>query len=293
MRDMPRASTTKRPPPSDNGTVLNSLERAIAVLERLASADAPLLGITEISRDLSLPKAVVHRILSSLRSRGYVELEPTTRRYRLGPGVLRLSRAYLKRLDIREVARPLMEELSDLTGETVTLSVRTGMSRMYVDQVVPDTDIRMVVEVGRLFPLHAGGTSKALLAFLPKDEVAQVLDGQLHRLTDATITDPDRLREELETVRARGFAVSRGERQPGAASVAAPILDAEGRPIAAISVCGPMDRFRAPAQAAAAKHLLEVTQDLSGRLGYVPVAAAAAPPTSTAPVGSPATAPSR
>jgi IclR family acetate operon transcriptional repressor len=278
------------------GVGLSSLGRAVAVLDLFADNDTPTLGVSEIARRLGLPKAGIHRILSSLRVAGYVQLEETSRRYRLGPSVLRLGEAYLKRLDVRDLAREPMARLSRQTRETVTLSIRSGASRVYVQQVVPDSDVRMVVDVGRPFPLHAGSTSKAFLAHLSEPEIEDYLSRPLEALTENTIIDPEELRRELRVIRSRGYASSRGERQPGASSVAAPILDAHGRPVAVMSVCGPLERFGARAPEAAMA-LLPVTRELSERLGYSPEAddgglataggLAMSGPTSTSPNGGP------
>jgi DNA-binding IclR family transcriptional regulator len=114
-----------------------------------------------------------------------------------------------------------------------------------VDQVTPKRDIRMVVPIGRPFPLHAGASSKALLAHLTDDEQQAYLSEQatLPAVTEHTITDPQRLRAELALIKERGYATSNGERQSGAASVAAPLLGRRGEPFAVISLCGPMERF--------------------------------------------------
>ena len=144
------------------------------------------------------------------------------------------------------------------------MSLRTGWERMYVDQILPPDDIKMVVPIGRLFPLHAGASSKAFLAFLPETERERFFaeHARLPKLTERTVIDAHALRAELEEIRAAGYATSLGERQHGAASVAAPILDRSGAPAAVISVCGPIERFVARRDDAA-RMLLEETTLLS------------------------------
>lgn len=247
---------------------LGSIERATAVLGLFVDSHQPSLGVTEIANKLAFSKAVVHRVLTSLRSAQLIEFEPSSRRYQLGVGALALGLAYLERVDVRDRARPSLQRLTELTGETATLSIRSGVSRVYVDQVFPAAEIRMTVPIGQPFPLHAGSSSKAFLAFMSDEEQTEYLAKHtLTQLTDRTITDVQALRADLQSIRGRGFARSLGERQHGAASVAAPVFDHEGRPIAVISVCGPLERFRAHADDAA-KHLLEQTRDLSRRLGF-------------------------
>jgi DNA-binding IclR family transcriptional regulator len=126
----------------------------------------------------------------------------------------------------------------------------------------------MVIQLGGAYPLHAGASSKALLASLPPEEIQTFFATQrLDPVTDRTITDPDALAGELELIRARGYAVSSGERQAGAASVAAPVLGRGGHLLAVISVCGPQDRFE-PLTGRYAEMLLAAIVELSATIGH-------------------------
>jgi IclR family acetate operon transcriptional repressor len=234
------------------------------VLTFLAQAPARPVGVTEIATGLGLSKAVVFRILVSLQDRGYVEFDSASRRYLLGPKCLALGTAFMARADTRRSVHDALVTLSGKSQETATMSLRTGWERMYVDQILPPDDIKMVVPIGRLFPLHAGASSKAFLAFLPAAERDRFFaeHAQLPALTERTVVDEDALRIELEEIRSAGFASSLGERQHGAASVAAPILGGDGVPTAVISVCGPIERF-AGRRDDAARLLLEETALLS------------------------------
>lgn len=254
-------------PAKAGGERLSTVSRAISVLDELAASDRTLVGVSELAARLDLSKTVVHRIVTSLVDGALLDQDETTRHYRLGPGVLRLSQKYLRDLDVLDLARSSMAGLSADTNETVTLSIRSGTGRSYVAQVTPDREVIMTVEIGREFPLHAASSGKAFLAHLRAGEIEDYLAGPLVSLTPNTVTKPEKLRDELERVRRRGYAQSVGERQPGAASVAAPILDASGRPVAVISVCGPSERFagdlREPSRA-----LLDITNRLSARMGH-------------------------
>ena len=180
------------------------MERAIDVLLLFGVGGKRELGVTEISAELSLSKAAVHRILTSLRSRDLISLDPESRRYRLGPAALGLGRAYLDRIDVRSMAAGELSWLSQQSGETATLSIRTGDIRMYVDQVVPDREVRMEVAVGHPYPLHAGASSKAFLAYLePEDIDAYIARSGLAAMTDKTVTDERSLRKELAEISAR------------------------------------------------------------------------------------------
>ncbi|OPC79659.1 IclR family transcriptional regulator [Embleya scabrispora] len=247
-----------------------AVERAMDVLLLFGRSGRPDLGITEIATELNLTKAAVHRILTALRTRRLISADPTTRRYALGPAAVALGRAYLARTDLRLLAAPELRGLADECGETATLSVRRGDARLYVDQVVPAQELRIEVILGTPYPLHAGASSKAMLAFLSDGEIDGYLaQRELEALTAKTITQVDKLRRELAAIRKRGYAMSVGERQDGAVAVAAPVLDHDGVVIASLSVAGPQTRFRtrlgdcAPAVVAAATRL-------SAEFGYDP-----------------------
>ncbi|WP_241518885.1 IclR family transcriptional regulator [Streptomyces sp. CB03238] len=249
-----------------------AVERAMDVLLLFGRAGRPDLGVTEIAQELGITKAAVHRILTALRNRDLIITDPVTRRYALGPAAISLGRAYLARTDLRILAAPELRRLADECGETATLSIRRGDTRLYVDQVVPVQELRMEVALGIPFPLHAGSSSKAMLAFLPEAEIDAYLDRHpLEPLTDRTVTDPAKLRKELAAIRRRGYATSLGEREVGSASIAAPVLGHDGHVIAVLSVAGPQTRFK-PRMGECAPLLLEAAERLSAEFGHRPAA---------------------
>jgi IclR family transcriptional regulator, acetate operon repressor len=246
---------------------VSTIERATQVLFHFVETASPTLGVTEIANELGISKAVVHRILTSFCERDLVVSDPESRRYSLGPAVLLLASAFRERLDIRSVAYASLQQLCVSTNETATLSIRHGWQRVYVDQVTPNREVKMTVPIGRQFPLHAGSSSKAFLAFLPEQEREEYLEeAALTAITSATITDRIALRAELDLVRRQGYAISLGERQAGAGSAAAPVFDSDG-PAAVLSLCGPLERFR-DNLSDHVELLLQTTRMLSARLGH-------------------------
>jgi len=245
-----------------------AVERAMDVLLLFGRSGRADLGVTEIATELGITKAAVHRILTALRNRDLIAFEPSTRRYTLGHAAIALGRAYMARTDLRIMAAPELRRLGARTGETVTLSIRRGDTRMYVDQVVPDQELRVEVTLGVPYPLYAGSSSKVILACLEPAEIDDYLSRQeLVAFTDATITDRAALRAELAAIRERGYALSVGERQVGAASLAVPVLDHDGGVMAAISVCAPQSRFE-PKADEFVPLLLEAGRAVSAQLGY-------------------------
>jgi DNA-binding IclR family transcriptional regulator len=182
---------------------------------------------------------------------------------------MKLGLTYLERIDVRRIAHPHLQELSSRTDETATLSVLVGdRSRIYVDQVTPPREVIMSVTLGELYPLHAGASSRALLAFMPEERAeAYISAGPLKSMTASTIIDPDTLRKDLAVVREQGWARSMAERMGGAASVAAPVRNHEGYAVAVVSVCGPVERFSSEFEGSR-DALLNTTRVLSRSYGW-------------------------
>ena len=249
----------------------SGLLRALGVINLIADHAPQSLGVSTVARELDLPKAVAHRILKEFTSSGFLVFDDMTKKYRLGPASLTLGLAALRTLDVPRIARPHLQRMVARTGETATLSVRNGWVRVYVDQVLSPHEIRMSISLGTSHPLYAGSSSKAILAFLHDEEIEHYLAGHaLDAVTPSTITDVERLQSEIAAVRETGYAVSRGERQFGAGSVAAPIFRAAGEVFGSISLCGPQDRFSEAAIDDHAAVVVETARLISEELGYRP-----------------------
>lgn len=235
----------------------------------LAFMDGPdSLGVSAIARELDLSKAVVHRILQTLVQRGLLTADTGTRAYHLGPAAAALGARALRESDLRAIAMPVLRELQQATGETTTISALVAGGRVYLDQVESVREIKMTVEVGRRFPLHAGSSSTCMLAFLPADQQKAVLSAPLERLTARTVTDPETLRARLADARRHGYARSGGERQEGAGSVAAPVFGVDGSVLGAVSVCGPADRVDAAARERFVPPLTAAADRISRGMGW-------------------------
>lgn len=241
--------------------------RVIDVL--LLFTDGPAeLGVSQIARELDLSKAVVHRILQTLVARGVLLLDPHNHQYRLGPTTAALGARALRDLDLQAAAADVLRQLHAQTRETATLSTPVPGGRIYLDQILSTHEVKMAVELGRRFPLHAGSSGKCMLAFLPERERESVLSAGLTPLTGSTLIDPEALRADLARVRELGFAVSAGERQAEAASVAAPVFGLDGRVCGAVSVCGPRSRVTPEFVHDIAPRVVEAASCISRKLGW-------------------------
>jgi IclR family acetate operon transcriptional repressor len=205
----------------------------------------------EVARALDLPTSTAHRLLASLRARGYV-VRTGGGRYRLGPAALALGRRASDQT-LTPSLRAGLERVAAETGETALVGVRdaTGNGLLILDRIESAQRLRIVLDAGHVVPLHAGAASKALLAHLPPAEIERVVTGPLPRVGPATITDRDTLLRDLEGVRRRGHARSREEATEGGWAVASPVLGDDGRAEAVLGVVAPMARHSTEAEATA------------------------------------------
>ena len=242
------------------------LGRALDLLEALAKADTPL-GATELARRVGTTKSAAYRILANLEARGYVAKEPVAARYVLGTHLAYLGQRSLSTIDLRQAARPSLEELHGRFQETVNLGVLDGEEVVYIDMVESPQGLRMAAHVGARDCAHSTSLGKAILAFLPEPRRDRLLRGPLPARTDRTITDSAALRAELERIRAAGVAEDRGENEVGARCFGAPIFDHTGEPTAALSVSAPESRLGDTRSAEVAAALRAAADDVSRRLG--------------------------
>jgi IclR family acetate operon transcriptional repressor len=220
---------------------VQSVARAAELLKALGGAGGEA-GVFELADRCGLNRSTAWRILATLEDSGLVERDPRTGHYAAGYALVALAAAAGHEPLVRR-AHPLLRALAEACAETASLAVPRNLQLVYVDQVQAP-HVMAANWLGRPTPLHATSTGKALLAWLGEDDLAAALPARLQRFTDTTITTRAALRAELADVRARGFAISRGELEPALWGVSAPVLDA-GRPVAVVSVWGAEARVRA------------------------------------------------
>lgn len=263
---MSNSERTTRPQSADSGAAVQSVDRAITVLEILARKGEA--GVTEIAGEIGVHKSTAFRLVSVLEDRGLVEQHHDRGKYRLGFGMLRLVGATAARLDVTQQSRPITEALAQEVGETINIAVLSGHDALYVDQVAGTSALQMRNWVGQRIPLHATSNGKALLAFLPSDEIDQALPTPLTRFTDRTITTLARIREELAEVRSRGYATAVEELEQGLVAVAAPIRDQRGAVIASVSASGPVFRLTPERIPDVGDTVRRAADEISRRLGW-------------------------
>jgi IclR family acetate operon transcriptional repressor len=219
---------------------MRSLERALHLLAILQEAGCSM-GLTELGHASQLSKPTVLRMLLVLEKYGFAEKRQG--RYRLGVAALPLAHAYVLGNELLRVALPVLQELAQTSGETTSMFVRLGFKRVLVQRVEGLHPMRFVLPLGEKLPLHVGA-GKVLAASMSEGDIRQMLDelGEI-RLASGQPMPREVLLAELERVRKQGYAVSLGERMLGIVAVAAPVIDAKGATIAALSVAGTAERL--------------------------------------------------
>ncbi|HEX9124010.1 MAG TPA: IclR family transcriptional regulator [Actinomycetota bacterium] len=238
------------------------LDRSLAILDAVESGHRSFTAIVEAT-GLSRPTA--HRLIKALEDHGLLAFVGG-RGYGLGPRLLRLAATAMRELPLRDLAHPALERLAMTTSESAQLFVRSGNERICVDAVEAASELRTIVPVGAGLPLTAGSAGKVFLAWASDVDRKRLLR-RVPRFTTDT-PSAERLLEEVATVRLRGWAMSSGEREPGVASVSAPVFGPHGGLAAVVSVSGPhtrVGRFRARRYAPA---VLAAAGEIQRSLGY-------------------------
>ncbi|MBS3814698.1 MAG: IclR family transcriptional regulator [Candidatus Bipolaricaulota bacterium] len=230
---------------SSNKSTILSVERAVILLREMSETDTPI-GVRELARTVGYSPSTVQKLLSSLEVQGLVRQDEKTEGYELGLGICRLGASVLNQLDVHQIARPHLGKMMEKTKESSYLALLTPDLKWYVfvDKVESTHLLRWTADLGAWRPLNCTAEGKATLAYLPDDHLEFLKsEGAFRKSTPNSITDPERLREELNEVREKGWAYSDEEFAEGVRAIAAPVFDYSETVIGAISVVGPTLRL--------------------------------------------------
>lgn len=235
-----------------------------AVLDCFVPDNTPMT-LTQVSKATKMPLSTTQRLLQSLVAEGFIHRSDAT--YRLGLDFIGWAEAARRGVSLVSIARPSMEVLRDITGETVTLLVREELRRVCVELVPSRHAVSQRVEPGEVHPLQAGSPSKVLLAWDP-ETAKKVLANGLAPLTEHTVVDADAFRRELNRTVQDGYAVSFAENVAGVASMSAPIFDSSGKIAAALCVGGPIGRISEAFILANRDELMSTANSISRMYGW-------------------------
>ncbi len=248
--------------------MVKSAYRVTQILEAVASSKTGLRH-TEIADALKIPKGSLSLLLADLVTQNYLTLNQDGRRYALGPQILVIAKRYLAGLDLIRLGQPILKEMVAASGECVEIGVRRGDEIVMVCREDCSRPLRSVIQIGDRAPLYATAAGKAILAYLPPEEIEHYLAGtELKAITRKTITNPKTLRKELETVRSTGMAYSMEELNEGVIALASPVFDLNGDVAGSIVVPVPTIRWNAAKEKKIHRLLREASSRLSHQLGF-------------------------
>ncbi len=245
--------------------LVQSVDRAITILEILARTDEA--GVTEVARELGVHKSTAFRLIGTLEARGLVEQGDHRGKYRIGMALVRMAGTSAARTDVVRVARPVCRQLAATTGETINVAVLIGSAALYLDQIAGEAALQPHNWVGQRIPLHATSNGKVLMAHLDPGRIEDLLP-RLEPYTSRTITSRTTLDRQLAEIRDRGYATAVDELEEGLSAVAAPVRDAHGEVVAALSVSGSTYRMDDATISTTVEPLMAAAAEISIALGW-------------------------
>jgi len=221
---------------------MKTIKKALVLLEQFSESQ-PVWGVTELSNSTGINKSIVHKILATLMDGDLISRDSESRRYRLGPGIVRLAGRHLSNLQPLEIVRPHLLWLWVETAETVHYAIPNNNENMIVQVYESPQSLRVSARLGEIGSFHGTAAGKVFLAFGNAQTKSKILSSPLERHTPKTITDLRQFKMEIENVRQEGFATSQEELEIGFCALSAPIIDPIGNMSGAVTVTVPVSRF--------------------------------------------------
>ena len=246
---------------------ITSLQRGLRLLDLFASTERGLTA-SQIAKLSGLPVSTVHRFLVNLESADFLNCSDTGS-YHLGVACFSIGQAALSQLDIRRLSFPYLQELNQHTRETIHLTVRHGLSAVYVEKLDSPEPLRIYSRIGAAVPLHCTGVGKVMLAYMSPEELTAILPQlEFRRLTANSIGSVQELQTHLHKVRRNGYACDLEEYEPHIRCIAAPIWDHSGAVNASVSITGPAVRMSLTRLRQLAPLIQAASKRISKEMGY-------------------------
>ena len=249
-------------------SVILSVYKAFVIL--MLFGEKEKMSSAEINQQVKLPTATLYRFLSTLVDCDMLDFDNKTKQYSLGPNIIYLGNAAISSIDIIKLAFPLMEQLKNETGETISLFVRKGLHKICVAKVESDHSIRYSAKIGKANYLHGGASGNVLMAGMTKEEL-DALEEKIGfpKLTKYTITERARINENLAQTRANGYWISYKERRDDTAGIGVPVFDHNGQVIASLNITLPSTRFDKEKIKLWLPLLMDAGRQISRKNGYI------------------------
>lgn len=249
--------------------MIQSLDRGLQILELMSDRGGEI-SVTEAARFLRVDRSSASRLMATLESRGFVDQNLETHRFRLGTKLIHLSNVLLESLSLGTIGHEEVRALVEQTGEGAQLAILGKTSAVFIDHVDGPQRLTIATNIGDHDPLHCTAIGRALLTGLSDDEVRDLLSGTpLERYTPRTTVSVSEVVYRVKIARRQGYAFDDEERYAGVQCVAAPVFDHTGHVVAAIGISGPTPRMIRGTEKALAAAVRAASRQLSSRLGYL------------------------
>jgi DNA-binding IclR family transcriptional regulator len=253
----------------DKAALSQTLARGLRLLDLIADGREGV-AVRELAATIGLPRSIVQRLLTTLEAEGFLERHPSQVGFRLAMKMWSLGCVAIRRLNLREVARPVLEDLARKTSEMVKIGILDGYDVVYLDGIECPQAVRAYVPIGGRLPAHSIATGKAILAFLPPHRLAAIAAATPAQARKGA--GADALARELERTRKRGYAINRGDWSDEVGGVAAPLFDAQGEAIGSVGIIMPLNRLTSAKTLQLGAWAVAAASAISGQLGHRPAA---------------------
>lgn len=243
----------------------------MALLERLATSQNGL-GLSELTRELSMPKSSTYGTLLTLERLGYLHRNQDTGRYMFGMKILSLSNMALNGLNLRKLATPYLRQLMNKTQLTVHMAIQEQHEAVIIEKADSPYTPKVETWVGKRMGIHCTAAGKALLSDWSEEDIDKLIRFGLPRYNDNTIVSPKKLKKELSTVAKEGYALDDEEETIGSRCVGAPIRDQTGKVVAAVSVAGYKQQIHQDTFSSLVESVKETAALISEQLSHHPEA---------------------
>ncbi len=251
--------------------IVKSIVKAFEILELLDHHGE--MGITEISQALDWDKSTAYRIAASLKETGYIVQNDKNSKYANSFKLFEMGNNVIEKLGLRRKAQPYLEQLARSTNETVNLAIMYDAHIMYIDKIESTATTKVALNVGKKIPAYCTGLGKTMMAFMTDDQINAIIDKTtFEQYTHTTIKTPEELKEQLKTIKRRGFGFDDEEYVEGLKCIAAPIFNEESKVVAAISLAVPKYRYDEGQKEIGYEYLVKATaNNLSKELGFIKI----------------------
>ena len=244
-----------------------SLEKGLAVLRGFGAARRTM-NLADIAQVAGISKSSAQRMIHTLEELGYVRKHPQSRRFQLTPKVMEIGYNYLAADILVDVANPYLAELNQITGETVNLTEPDGLDMVYVARFVAPKFIPVHMPIGSRIPMYCSGSGRAYLSVLGDDEIHSMLESSDRvTFTQHTLTDTSSIFKRIQISRAQGYATNQEEMFLGDMTIAAPVVNSHGLPVASVHVVVPCSRWTLPdAEQKMASSVIQCARSISSSI---------------------------